>query len=77
MALADVFEQRMAGQHLSREDLVSFGRIGLLQGSDTFDPAKGKRLSTYATWWIRQAIGRGIAEHLNACRCAGRCRWLT
>lgn len=52
----------VAGQHLSLEDLVSFGSIGLLQSIDKFDPGKGKRLSTYATWWIRQAIGRGIAE---------------
>lgn len=53
---------RVAGSHLTLEDLVSFGAIGLLQGIDKFDPAKGGKLSTYVTWWIRQAIGRGIAE---------------
>jgi RNA polymerase primary sigma factor len=53
---------RAAGHHLTLDDLVSFGCIGLLQGLDKFDPAKSNRLSTYVTWWIRQAIGRGIAE---------------
>lgn len=53
---------RVAGSHLTLEDLISFGSIGLLQGIDKFDPAKSGKLSTYVTWWIRQAIGRGIAE---------------
>jgi RNA polymerase primary sigma factor len=53
---------RGAGPHLTLEDLVSFGAIGLLRGLDKFDPEKGRRLSTYVTWWIRQSIGRGIAE---------------
>jgi RNA polymerase primary sigma factor len=53
---------RVAGPHLALEDLVSFGTVGLLQGLDKFDPEKGRKLSTYVTWWIRQAIGRGIAE---------------
>lgn len=52
---------RTAGPHLSLEDLIGFGSIGLLTGIDKFDPAKGRKLSTYVTWWIRQAIGRGIA----------------
>ncbi|NTU80032.1 MAG: hypothetical protein HGA45_11610 [Chloroflexales bacterium] len=50
------------GVAVTLEDLVSFGSIGLLQGIDKFDPRKSGRLSTYVTWWIRQAIGRGIAE---------------
>ena len=52
---------RVAGQHLTLDDLVSFGSVGLIQGIDRFDPQKGGKLSTYVTWWIRQAIGRGIA----------------
>jgi RNA polymerase primary sigma factor len=44
------------------DDLISLGCVGLLRGIDKFDPAKSGRLSTYATWWIRQAISRGIAE---------------
>lgn len=52
----------VVGHHLALEDLVSFGNTGLLQGIDKFEPEKTGRLSTYVTWWIRQAIGRGIAE---------------
>jgi RNA polymerase sigma factor (sigma-70 family) len=54
--------QRVAGEHLSLEDLISFGTIGLLQAIDRFDPRKANKLSTYATWWVRQAITRGIMD---------------
>jgi RNA polymerase primary sigma factor len=57
---------RAAGSSLTLEDLVSFGVIGLLRGLDKFDPEKGQKLSTYVTWWIRQAIGRGIATEGRA-----------
>ena len=53
---------RAAGHHLTLDDLVSFGCRGLLIAIDRFDPAKSRKLSTYATWWIRQAISRGIAD---------------
>jgi RNA polymerase sigma factor (sigma-70 family) len=53
---------RAAGHHLTLDDLVSFGCRGLLIAVDRFDPAKSRKLSTYATWWIRQAISRGIAD---------------
>jgi RNA polymerase sigma factor (sigma-70 family) len=61
VALARRF-QHMAGDHLTLDDLISFGTIGLLQGIDRFDPEKAGKLSTYVTWWIRQAITRGIME---------------
>ncbi|MEI7643032.1 MAG: RNA polymerase sigma factor RpoD/SigA [Chloroflexales bacterium] len=51
-----------AGHAFTLDDLISLGCIGLLRGIDKFDPAKSRKLSTYATWWIRQAISRGIAE---------------
>jgi RNA polymerase primary sigma factor len=54
--------QHVAGEHLSVEDLVGFGTIGLLQAIDRFDPRKANKLSTYATWWVRQAITRGIMD---------------
>ncbi|MEI7771950.1 MAG: RNA polymerase sigma factor RpoD/SigA [Chloroflexales bacterium] len=51
-----------ASHAFTLEDLISLGCVGLLRGIDRFDPAKSHKLSTYATWWIRQAISRGIAE---------------
>jgi RNA polymerase sigma factor (sigma-70 family) len=54
--------QRVAGDHLSLEDLISLGTLGLLHGIDRFDPRKAGKLSTYVTWWVRQAITRGIMD---------------
>ena len=50
------------------EDLIQEGAIGLMQAADRFDPDKGFRISTYATHWIRQAIGRAIDNKSKAIR---------
>ena len=47
-------------ERLELEDLVHAGQGGLLQAINRFDPEKGYRFSTYATHWVRQAIGRAI-----------------
>ena len=50
------------GRGLSLADLIQEGNLGLMKAVDRFDPDRGVRLSTYATWWIRQAISRATGD---------------
>ncbi len=54
--------KRFAGRSMSFLDLIQEGNLGLLRAVDKFDHEKGFKFSTYATWWIRQAINRAIAD---------------
>ena len=53
---------------LSEDDKVSAGRVGFMLALNTFDESKGYKFSTYATWWIRQAITRAIADQARTIR---------
>ena len=55
--------KRYTNQGLPLLDMVQEGNIGLMRAAQKFDYRRGFRFSTYATWWIRQAISRAIAEH--------------
>ncbi|MBN1178774.1 MAG: sigma-70 family RNA polymerase sigma factor, partial [Anaerolineae bacterium] len=60
--------KRYIGQGISFLDLIQEGNIGLLRAVDKFDHTRGFKFSTYATWWIRQAVTRAIADQSRTIR---------
>lgn len=55
--------RRYQGHGLTLLDLIQEGSLGLMRAVDKFDPSRGLKFSTYATYWIRQSVGRAIADH--------------
>jgi RNA polymerase sigma factor (sigma-70 family) len=60
--------RRYRNRGLPLPDLIEEGNLGLLRAADKFEPERGTRFSTYATWWIRQAVARALANQARTVR---------
>ncbi|OYT73106.1 MAG: RNA polymerase sigma factor RpoD [Armatimonadetes bacterium JP3_11] len=68
LRLVIAIAKHYTGRGLSMIDLIQEGNLGLMRAAIQFDPQRGNRFSTYATWWIRQAISRALREQASLIR---------
>ncbi|MDW8106128.1 MAG: RNA polymerase sigma factor RpoD/SigA [Armatimonadota bacterium] len=68
LRLVIAIAKHYTGRGLSMIDLIQEGNLGLMRAAEQYDPNRGNRFSTYATWWIRQAISRALQEQASLIR---------
>jgi len=68
MRLVSALAQNFAARGMTQQDLVQEGNIGLMRAVEKFDPSRGNKFATYATWWIRQAITRAMSDQASIIR---------
>ena len=66
--LVVTYARRFVGQGLDMHDLVQEGQLGLIRAVEKFDWRRGHRFSTYAAWWVRQAMARALADQSKTIR---------
>jgi RNA polymerase primary sigma factor len=66
--LVVTYARRFVGQGLDMQDLVQEGQLGLIRAVEKFDWRRGHRFSTYAAWWVRQAMARALADQSKTIR---------